>query len=561
MSILTFLLSGAISIIIWFEIFHSYELSNKERVAFILTGIVESMLFLASILGFIGVVARKQLFVMIYTYFLYVHFVLNLIVGIYFLVSVRMSNRQHLVDYCAQVFVNTSTERDCTRLMDVSTYVYITIVAFLLLLELYGALIASRYVYRLRMQKRAIRSRRLGYFHALSVPEPATAMLTSQQSDNIELLHPRESTGSTFTYTDPYDLEGAVLDIRPQPSTSYTPLSTHDRDLPPLPKPSPPPSQRTISSDASSGRRVRALPPRPMPNATSQTVTSAPSWPPERTERQRRPPNSNPPTSYIHGSQEPASPESEDEWQSLYTAEVSTNAHSALMDHAAYMRTVFVPPSSARPVPRSPPYYTDSRQPDEEGQSSSKRQRSAIDESLFPWGPTSVAIQDTLAPEHQQVLNILDNWSNDPTFIVRKILLAPRAPDFPPDQWTNIIKGLAIDLNKIVGAHYSTDVETKQMKDIRDLFQLSIRTSKQSKIVWTHGDWVIAFGKTLQATVFALPQRSAEYTAWQTYISQLFASVQFSQHERVMEFDKAVRLCVANQKHIRLIDFAKFDDL
>jgi hypothetical protein len=175
MSILTFLLSGAISVIIWFEVsrkslfldpvFHtltqppldSYELSNKERVAFILTGIVESMLFLVSILGcapssgtprapqhlpmihcyrFIGVVARKQLFVMIYTYFLYVHFVLNLIVGIYFLVTVRMSNRQQLVDYCAQIFVNTSTESDCTRLMNVSTYVFIAIVAFLLLLEL-----------------------------------------------------------------------------------------------------------------------------------------------------------------------------------------------------------------------------------------------------------------------------------------------------------------------------------------------------------------------------------------------------------------------------------------
>ncbi|KIJ18773.1 hypothetical protein PAXINDRAFT_129187 [Paxillus involutus ATCC 200175] len=364
MSILTFLLSGAISVIIWFEVSHSYELSNKERVAFILTGIVESMLFLVSILGFIGVVARKQLFVMIYTYFLYVHFVLNLIVGIYFLVTVRMSNRQQLVDYCAQIFVNTSTESDCTRLMNVSTYVFIAIVAFLLLLELYGALIASRYVYRLRMQKRDIRSRRLGYFHALSVPEPPTAMHTRQESDNIELLHSRESNGSTFTYTDPYDLDDAVLDIRPQPSTSYTPLSTHDRDLPPLPKPSPSPSQRTITSDTSSGRRVRALPPRPMPNATSQTVTSAPSWPPERTERQRKPlPNSNPPTSYAHASREPASPEGEDERQSLYTAEVSTNAHSALMDHAAYMQTVFVPPSSAPPVPRLPPPYTDSRRP------------------------------------------------------------------------------------------------------------------------------------------------------------------------------------------------------
>lgn len=72
---------------------------------------------------------------MIYTYFVYIHFVLNLIVGIYFLVTVRASNRQELVDYCAEVFVNTSMESSCTQLMSVSTYVFIVIVAALLLLE------------------------------------------------------------------------------------------------------------------------------------------------------------------------------------------------------------------------------------------------------------------------------------------------------------------------------------------------------------------------------------------------------------------------------------------
>ena len=73
---------------------------------------------------------------MIYTYFLYVHFILNLIVGIYFLVTVRASNRQQLIDYCAEVFVDTSVESSCSRLMSVSTYVFIAIVAALLLLEL-----------------------------------------------------------------------------------------------------------------------------------------------------------------------------------------------------------------------------------------------------------------------------------------------------------------------------------------------------------------------------------------------------------------------------------------
>ena len=59
------------------------------------------------------------------------------------------------------------------------------------------------------------------------------------------------------------------------------------------------------------------------------------------------------------------------------------------------------------------------------------------------------------------ILDLLDDWSADPTFVVRKILLSPGCPDFPPDQWLNIVKGYAVNLSKVLGAHYSSDVEAK----------------------------------------------------------------------------------------------------
>ncbi|KAF8836925.1 hypothetical protein BDN67DRAFT_863417, partial [Paxillus ammoniavirescens] len=102
------------------------------------------------------------------------------------------------------------------------------------------------------------------------------------------------------------------------------------------------------------------------------------------------------------------------------------------------------------------------------------------------------------------------NWLNDPTFVVRKILLTPSAPDFLPDQRLNIIKGLAVDLDKVLGDHYSTDINSKQTRNVGDLFQLSLQVPKQTKAVCTHGDWIIAFGKTIQATSFVLPQHNAE---------------------------------------------------
>ncbi|KIJ57579.1 hypothetical protein HYDPIDRAFT_120537 [Hydnomerulius pinastri MD-312] len=190
-----------------------------------------------------------------------------------------------------------------------------------------------------------------------------------------------------------------------------------------------------------------------------------------------------------------------------------------------------------------------------------KRKRPSVNEALFPWGPASIVLRNALAPDLREIFTLLEDWANDPTYVVRKILLSPGCPDFPPDQWANIVKGLAVDLDKVLGAHYSTEVETKQSQDVGDLFQIAIKVPKQSKAVKTHGDWIIAFGKTVQATTFALPQRATEYTAWLSYMSQLFASIRSPFHDRIIEFDKAVRLRVANQKHIRLNDFAQFDDL
>ena len=100
----------------------------------------------------------------------------------------------------------------------------------------------------------------------------------------------------------------------------------------------------------------------------------------------------------------------------------------------------------------------------EEG--SKKCHRSLVHEELFPWRGTSAVPQVGLEPEVQQCLDLLDDWTTDPTYVVRKILLSPGCPDFSPDQWLNIVKGYAVDPAKVLGAHYSSDVDTKQSQDL-----------------------------------------------------------------------------------------------
>lgn len=188
------------------------------------------------------------------------------------------------------------------------------------------------------MQKRDDRSRRLGYFHALSTPETQSSRHRREASDNIELLHARESTG------DPQDLEDGVFDIGPQ---SYLPVPTYDRDLPPVPAPSSSSSPPYSLSDTSSSRRIRALPPRPVYNTTPAVVVQTFSDPQEGADR-RGLPNPHERASHTPRGREAQPPDSEDGQHSQDTVEVSTNAHAALMDHATYMGSIFTYPP---PVP------------------------------------------------------------------------------------------------------------------------------------------------------------------------------------------------------------------
>ena len=115
---------------------------------------------------------------------------------------------------------------------------------------------------------------------------------------------------------------------------------------------------------------------------------------------------------------------------------------------------------------------------DDEARGLTKQKCSSINENQFSWSVSSFFQLAWLEPNLRRVLDLLKDWASDPTYVIWKILLSPGCPDFPPDQWLNIVKGQAVDLSKVLGAHYSTEVETKQSHDLSDLFQLSVQVPK-----------------------------------------------------------------------------------
>ncbi|KAF4599811.1 hypothetical protein EYR40_006913 [Pleurotus pulmonarius] len=138
MSFLGMLLSGILSIILWFEVASTPDMTSGEKAAFVCAGLVETLLFAVCILGFAGVIVRKQLFVMIYAYFTYFH-------------SCSTS----------RTIQNPDAQNQCIGLLKVAKGVYIGIALVVLLAELYGAFIVARYVNQIQREKRGARASRM----------------------------------------------------------------------------------------------------------------------------------------------------------------------------------------------------------------------------------------------------------------------------------------------------------------------------------------------------------------------------------------------------------------
>ncbi|KAH9171978.1 hypothetical protein EDB89DRAFT_1036650 [Lactarius sanguifluus] len=157
MALLGFILSGVLSVILWFEVVSADGLTSKERGAFIGGAIVETLFFLISSVGLIGVIVRKQTFLTAYAVGLYVHFLVNLGVAGYLLSVVLHATSKDTVTLCQHAIDNTQAQDQCSSLFNTIRGTYAALASVVLVVELYGAIVATRYVYQVRGEKREAR--------------------------------------------------------------------------------------------------------------------------------------------------------------------------------------------------------------------------------------------------------------------------------------------------------------------------------------------------------------------------------------------------------------------
>jgi hypothetical protein len=176
MTLMSILLSGTLLIGMWLKTSRSFflnlncaqiaftqfrhsgghDLTSKERSLLIVVGVVQTLLFVASVLGYVGpillrfgsssitsvisrfagTVVRKLLFVRLYAYFIYGHFVLNLVVAIYFLWAATNAANDNALKACQAAVEDPQAEAQCKKVLRATIGAFFGIVFLVLLIEL-----------------------------------------------------------------------------------------------------------------------------------------------------------------------------------------------------------------------------------------------------------------------------------------------------------------------------------------------------------------------------------------------------------------------------------------
>ncbi|KAF8191169.1 hypothetical protein BJ912DRAFT_1142515 [Pholiota molesta] len=193
------------------------------------------------------------------------------------------------------------------------------------------------------------------------------------------------------------------------------------------------------------------------------------------------------------------------------------------------------------------------------GGESNKKQK--LFERDMPWFQrelTARKISDPSCTETRQILSLL---GNDVSTVKRWIQQSSTAPlGFPSSEWENIIRGNAIDLDKVFSALHLV-APTKENVGRVGSTTISLGDTEPLRRIQTSGDWFAAWREAAKATAFVFPHRRDELWDYGDYIGREFSAKTPSAHRKIILYDAAVRNMVGGGQSILLTDRYKFDHI
>jgi hypothetical protein len=191
--------------------------------------------------------------------------------------------------------------------------------------------------------------------------------------------------------------------------------------------------------------------------------------------------------------------------------------------------------------------------------------RTRLDYDALPWNEFEDPGVDTstdLSPSLQKTHSLLENFSRDVKRARSSLLNCSKPiPQFPQAEWLNLLSGNSVDLDHVFSNIYTVTHSTNDVIELGKNVELLHGTSVPAKTVKTHGDWVIAWDCTVDATLFVFKHRKQELQAYGKHIQRYFASLPSQFHSRVINYDRAIRIRAAQRRDIELSNFSEFADL
>ncbi|KAG2745150.1 hypothetical protein P692DRAFT_20669099, partial [Suillus brevipes Sb2] len=152
------------------------------------------------------------------------------------------------------------------------------------------------------------------------------------------------------------------------------------------------------------------------------------------------------------------------------------------------------------------------------------KQRKLTDDELqyCPWLDPFRFRSLSRAQGIKMALQCYEEWSDDPKYYRTKVTTTPGCPKLSTSQWTLLLEGKAVDLDKIFTGRYSTAIDSKQTQSLGKGFELSLSQPTVSHKVKSAGDWGIATDLWTRALTFIMPWREEEVREYRDYISDIF---------------------------------------
>lgn len=141
------------------------------------------------------------------------------------------------------------------------------------------------------------------------------------------------------------------------------------------------------------------------------------------------------------------------------------------------------------------------------------------------------------------------------------IRLTPGAPrGIPMSEWEHVIKGEAVDLDKILSSLHRVTTDAERKASVGDT-EISISSVETKRKVETSSEWSTAWRSASRAIAFVFDHREQELAEYGDYIERLFAAKRPASHGQIILFDRGVRNEVGGGQSLLLTDYQFFTSL